>query len=90
MVDNVDVHIGQMLGNLTMNIVKTSTEIEQIQKLFSDCKIVLEENYAEDFVTALTKLFALINMCEKAVCGKSYFYKGRKKHGKKKNTGSTI
>lgn len=26
----------------------------------------------------------------KAVCGKSYFYKGRKKHGKKKNTGSTI
>lgn len=26
----------------------------------------------------------------KAVCGKSYFYKGRKKHAKKKNTGSTI
>jgi hypothetical protein len=65
MVDNVDVHIGQMLGNLTTNIVKTSTEIEQIQKLFRDCKIVLEENYAEAFVTALTKLFALINKCER-------------------------
>lgn len=26
----------------------------------------------------------------KAVCGKSYFYKGRKKHGKKKNTGTAV
>ena len=65
MVNNVDVHIGQMLSNLTMTIVKTSTDIEQLQKLFSDSKFILEENYAEDFVTAVTKLFALINKCER-------------------------
>ena len=61
MVNNVDVHIGQMLSNLTMAIVKISTDIEQMQKLFSDSKFILEESYAEDFVTALTRLFALIN-----------------------------
>lgn len=26
----------------------------------------------------------------KTVCGKSYFYKGRKKHGKKKNASSAV
>ena len=34
MVNNVDVHIGQMLSNLTMTIVKTSSNIEQLQNLF--------------------------------------------------------
>lgn len=72
MIDKNTVYIGQMLDNLTANIAMTAAKIDSIRKNFSECKIVLEENYAEDFVAALTKLFAQINNLDKAVCGKSY------------------
>ena len=62
--DNI-ILIGGMLGNLAKNIDKTTHSIEMIQKLFADDRIVIEENYAEDFVTALTKLFAAMNKCER-------------------------
>ena len=50
------IHIGGMLGNLTMNIAEVAIALERIQKLFADDKIVIEEKHAEDFVTALTRL----------------------------------
>ena len=65
MIDKNTVYIGQMLNNLTSNIDMTAAKINSIRKNFSKCKIVLEEKCAEDFVTALTKLFAQINTLEK-------------------------
>lgn len=64
MKDNI-ILIGGMLGNLTMDIVKTTREIERTQKLFSNDRIVIEENYADDFVNAVAKLFVAINKCER-------------------------
>lgn len=64
MKDNIFL-IGGMLGNLTRDIVKTTRTIESIQKLFADDRIVIEENYAEDFVSAVEKLFSAINKCER-------------------------
>lgn len=65
MIDKNTVYIGQMLDNLTSNIAMTAAKINSIQKNFNGRKIVLEEKYAEDFVTALTKLFAQLNNLEK-------------------------
>lgn len=59
------IYIGGMLGNLTMTIAEATIALERIQKLFADDKIVIEEKHAEDLVTALTKLLALINKCER-------------------------
>lgn len=59
------IYIGGMLGNLTMNIEEATIALERTQKLFAHDKIVIEEKHAEDFVTALTRLFALINKCER-------------------------
>ena len=59
------VHVGQLINNLTMTIVKTTSAIKRTQKLFSECKIVLDEKSATDFRSALTKLFAQINSLEK-------------------------
>lgn len=65
MIDKNTVYIGQLLDNLTSNIAMTAAKINSVRKNFSECNIVLEENYAENFVTALTKLFAEINNLEK-------------------------
>lgn len=65
MIDKNTVYIGQMLDNLTSNITMTAAKINSIRKNFSACKIVLEENCAENFVTELTKLFAQINNLER-------------------------
>lgn len=62
---NVVILTGPMIANLTTSMVKIADEIEQTRKTFSECKIVLEENYVEEFVTALTKLFAQINSLER-------------------------
>ena len=55
------VHVGSMIGNLTMEIVNTTKAIKRTQKLFSDCDILLEEKSAADLTTAFGKLFAEIN-----------------------------
>lgn len=65
MKDKNIVHVGQLINNLTMTIEKTTSDIVRTQKLFSECKIVLEEKSATDFISALTKLFAQINRLER-------------------------
>lgn len=55
------VHVGSMIGNLTMEIVNTTKDIQRTQKLFSECDIVLEEKYAADLTIALNQLLAEIN-----------------------------
>ena len=55
------VHVGSMIGNLTIEIVNTTKDIKRIQKLFDECDILLEEKYASDLATALDKLFEEIN-----------------------------
>lgn len=65
MEDKNIVQVGRLINNLTTTIVKTTSDIERTQKLFSECKIVLEEKSATDFISALTKLFAQINRLEK-------------------------
>lgn len=62
--DNI-IYLGGMLGNLTMKIAKTTLTIERIQKLFVEDKIVIEEKYAEDFATVVTKILETINKCER-------------------------
>ena len=55
------VHVGSMMGNLIMEIVNTTRDIQRTQKLFSDCDILLEERYALDLSIAIGQLLAEIN-----------------------------
>lgn len=59
------VDVGEQLTELTKCVDKTTEALRRTQKLFSKCKIVLNDENATDFVSALTKLFAEINKLEK-------------------------
>lgn len=60
--ENISVYVDTLIGDLTMDILRVTSDINQLQKMFAN--VALGERYAEDFVSALTKLFAKINEFE--------------------------
>lgn len=60
--EDIMVYVDTIIGDLTMSILRTTSDIEQLQKMFTT--VALNERYAEDFVSAITKLFAKINEFE--------------------------
>lgn len=61
--ENISVNVNTLIGDLTMDILRVTSDIDQLQKMFTN--VTLDDCYAEDFATVLTKLFAKINELER-------------------------
>lgn len=60
--EDIMVYVDTIIGDLTISILKATSDIEQLQKMFTT--VALNERYAEGFVSATTKLFAKITEFE--------------------------